>query len=98
MKKANLPARWVQWQRYRYQGCIAEGLAAPLAYKLAAAEAMLRHKASKVIGFKAACDTERVALFTTDKGIALEGSAASLTDDQIRRLGGLVIAVEGAAA
>lgn len=98
MKKANLPAKWVQWQRYRYQGCIAQGLAAPLAYKLAATEAKWRHRVSKVIGFDAARDIERVELIETDKGFGLRGSTAGLTDDQISRLGDLVFAVESAAA
>lgn len=98
MRKGDLPPKWVQWQRYRYQGCIAAGLDAPIAYKLAAAEARWRHRASKVIGFSAARNIELVELVETDKGFGLKGSTAGLTDNQISRLGGLVIEVEGAVA
>lgn len=95
MKRGHLPPKWVQWQRYRYQGLMASGLASPLAHKLATWETRVRHRASKVVGFKAACDAE---LIPTNKGVSIEGGIAGLTDDQINRLGGLVVKVEGAAA
>ncbi len=98
VRKGYLPPKWVQWQRYRYQYMLASGLAAPIAYELAAAEAKWRYRASKALGFKAACDTELVELVPTDKGFGLKGNITGLTDDEIGRLGIFVVEVDGAAA
>lgn len=74
---------WVRWQRYRYQRLYAEGLAADLAHRIAAAEMNVRRSLARLIGGKQAREAELICQFDGDRvRFALTGSMNGLTEAQ----------------
>lgn len=79
---------WPQYQRYRFQGLMAEGLSADPAYMIAQFERMYRERLSRIIGNELARKAQLHYFFDDEDGmrVFLSGSLDTLTDAKIDKL------------